>query len=943
MAVSNKISRLVKNQFPDFYKEEGENFLAFIQAYYEYMEQEGKLTDAIRNLESYRDISTTTDDYIDYFFKTLLPSVPVEVLANKKLMAKYIKQFNSSRGTLASYKLMFRSIYNEDVELNYPADQILKVSDGEWRIDRYLVTNFDNATYKFIGKTIKGAESGAEALVEDVVTRMIRGRHLMQILLSNIKGKFNHQEPITVKSGAVDHSAIVDAGISRVSIITAGGEYKAGDVVSLISEDIGEFAKIVVTNTIDLGGALSFSIASGGSGYGASIDETVWGDTDIDLIGGDGSEKASFKIIRSDLSDTFALSVNINLVNSNTVYGSNAPNITHANSTVIKASTFANTIIGQTSYGFPEDGENVGNSNYRDHDNAVLVIANTSDPNIVVGSSLFGVTSGANATVNAIARAYNSSDVVLRIGGYKNFSVSEKVNISTSTGTTVGTVSSFSGNTIGYHVLQLGYIGNTALSTIQEGDELVGRTSGAYGVVKKVLSTVANGYNRGVGGADDRDLITVQVTANTTANLSSQFVTGPMKPFLENEGLRLVSSNTTVGNVVSTTSNSIIENVYTKLQDSFQFAATYFGSIGKISDIKGGAGYSVAPTVRVRNNDVAALGIGEAYLTLQSDDINWSTGNSSIIKVDSNDRLIQANTGASGDVKGVVVTANPHSNGTYEMIVRVWQDFTQREPSNINWANNHGVTLNIYDSSYTPGTADTRTPVDSGQAKIVKVDDRGVLGKNAVINASVGSNGTITGLRVIDSGYSYKEGEEVTIKATNRTLAVAGTARVTLGGAANSEGYYATSRSHLSSKRGYLQDSYYYQEFSYELISPIAIARYRDIALKLCHPAGQALFGKYRVVSNSAITVTANTSYTKIKRCAGTVSLVNGSFNITGSGTSLNTEFSNGDVITIEYLHNRFYNIPLNIVSSATSANMVIAWANNNLSSANAYYIKGSF
>ncbi len=54
MSVSNKISTLVQNQFPDFYKEDGENFLLFIEAYYEYLEQNGKLTDGIQNLQSYK-------------------------------------------------------------------------------------------------------------------------------------------------------------------------------------------------------------------------------------------------------------------------------------------------------------------------------------------------------------------------------------------------------------------------------------------------------------------------------------------------------------------------------------------------------------------------------------------------------------------------------------------------------------------------------------------------------------------------------------------------------------------------------------------------------------------------------------------------------------------------------------------------------------------------
>ena len=40
---------------------------------------------------------------------------------------------------------------------------MLKVSDGDYRIDRYLITHRGYRGYTFIGKTIKGSDSQAEA------------------------------------------------------------------------------------------------------------------------------------------------------------------------------------------------------------------------------------------------------------------------------------------------------------------------------------------------------------------------------------------------------------------------------------------------------------------------------------------------------------------------------------------------------------------------------------------------------------------------------------------------------------------------------------------------------------------------------------------------------------------------------------------------------------
>jgi hypothetical protein len=529
----------------------------------------------------------------------------------------------------------------------------------------------------------------------------------------------------------------------------------------------------------------------------------------------------------------------------------------------------------------------------------------------------------------------------LRVDGYKNFSGSEKVNKSTATGTTVGTVSSFNANTIGYHVLQFG---NTASQVVLAGQELVGRTSGAFGVVKKVVSTVANGYSRGAGGADDRHLVTVQVTANTTANLTSQFDAGPMRSFTENEGLRIVGANTTVGNVVSTTSNSQVENIHTKLSDAFLFQSSTIGTISQLSNRVGGAGFSVAPVVTVKDTSVAALGIGDQYITLQYSHPNFGTSNSQILVIDTNDRVSQANTGASGDVMQRIFTRQ-YSNGTYETQIRVWQDQLQRTPGNAFFANNQHLDIIFF----TDASQDTQTPGSPGVAKIVNLQDEGVLGDNATVNASVGANGTITALRVVDSGFNHTQNELVTLSTTDHPTATAAQLRLSLADVANSEGYYATSRSHISTKRGFIQDSRFYQEFSYEVDAAVSLQRYRDIALKLVHPAGQALFGKFKSTSN----VDVNISVSKVQRkrfnangtvsitkskASGTVSITNNTFNLTGSGTSLSTQFANGSSLLVESSHNKFFEVRLNRTANTISANMSSAWVYGNVSGANVYY-----
>ena len=1026
--IKSKLSAIVKNQFPAFYKEEGENFLAFIEAYYEYLEQNGKLTDAIQNLEGTRDINTTLDEYIDYFQDTLLPSVPHEVAADKRLLAKYVKFYNITRGSLASYKLLFRSIYNENVEVYYPADQMLKVSDGDWNLDRYLVTSYDINNYKFIGRTIQGQESRAEALVEDVVGRIVRNRDVMQLIVSKVKGSFNHLEPIRILADAVSgtgHAPIVEAGIARVEIISPGGEYSRGDVLDVISDDVGEFAKVVVTDTVDLGGSITFSITDGGSGYTSSTYGPDQGETSIQIVGGDGQSPASFTIEQTDIGDTFAVSLNTNLIASNNVYGNLAPLVSYPDSSTGIMDTLANTIIGTASFGFPEADEVLGAEDYRDNANAIIQIANSAG--IIVGDSLYGVTSSANAVVTGIVDN-TAGNSWYQVDTYRNFAATETIKIDSNTGATVGTVTSFQSNTIGGHTLQLGRDTSVVVS---EGDELVSITphvantadaiktnevTHTFAVVKKIVANIPFGYEHnptantilsgtvsstantvtGVGttfltdfaagdaiksggqssrrvvnvvdnlnlvvsdsfnpalsaeaygkGGVWRDLTTYKVTANNTANNSSQFHTGPIASFIELDGVRKVGSATVIANVAYTSSNTVIENRYTKLSDSLLFKVATFGTIQNLSNKVGGDGYTVAPTVRVVEPNISALGIGEQYITLESDDVNWGTANSQVTGLDTNDGLYQASTTAGGDIKA---GAGPNqvpstivlANGSYQTTVRVWQPFLQRSPGNITFANNTTVSILKYETSTIPGEIDTRVTSSQGTAKIVKIVDEGIVGDNAKITPNVGANGTITSLRVIDSGYSHKQGELVRVQESEHPDATQAVIRLTLGNAANSEGYYSSSRSHVSTKRGYIQDSNFYQEFSYQVVAPLALARYKEIALKLVHPAGQRLFGKYQSHSNVSVDITSTANNSTRTQGSGTVTMSNTTFNIVGSSTTFLSNYANNDTIIIEVSPKLYYKIPLNIVSNDTLANTKIQWAATGLPAANVYYTTGT-
>ena len=126
MATDLKISTQVRSQLPSFVRNEGERFEAFIRAYFEWLETTGQAIDVSKNLLSYSDVDETLEEYLQYFKAEIFSNIPDNALVDKRFLAKHIRELYYMKGSEKSYKFLFRALFNEDIELYYPKDYILR-------------------------------------------------------------------------------------------------------------------------------------------------------------------------------------------------------------------------------------------------------------------------------------------------------------------------------------------------------------------------------------------------------------------------------------------------------------------------------------------------------------------------------------------------------------------------------------------------------------------------------------------------------------------------------------------------------------------------------------------------------------------------------------------------------------------------------------------------
>jgi hypothetical protein len=311
--VKAKISTVIDDQIPDFIREDHGVFVQFLKAYYEYLS-----TIENRNLENLRDIDNTLDSFIDYFAKEILNPIPKDILADKRLLVKRVKDLYLSKGNIDSYKLLFRILYDNSADVYVPKVDMLRVSDGKFSKDTIIRTTLVSGTpNELIGSVIyQGA--GVYASVENVLLTRYLNEDVYELFINpaSIVGDFKQSINIIGKSN-IDNSDIIlipKTGIIKISLADRGLYYSIGDKITMKSS-VGSGAFAEVTN-VTTGSIKDIQVVTRGSGYRVG-DEVNFDNTNSGGLGTVSSLISARAIVSEVDADSFLLESGEFLLNEN--------------------------------------------------------------------------------------------------------------------------------------------------------------------------------------------------------------------------------------------------------------------------------------------------------------------------------------------------------------------------------------------------------------------------------------------------------------------------------------------------------------------------------------------------------------------------------------------------------------------------------------------------
>ncbi len=136
--LKEKISALVLSQVPEFIGNDFPLFVSFVEEYYKFLEQDQGAQEVIQNALDYSDIDATIEPFLKFFISSYAKQIPETLISDKRFLVKKINDLYESKGSELSYQVLFRSLFNDDVTVKYPFENVLRASGGRFEIRRSI-------------------------------------------------------------------------------------------------------------------------------------------------------------------------------------------------------------------------------------------------------------------------------------------------------------------------------------------------------------------------------------------------------------------------------------------------------------------------------------------------------------------------------------------------------------------------------------------------------------------------------------------------------------------------------------------------------------------------------------------------------------------------------------------------------------------------------------
>ena len=195
----------------------------------------------LQQLLEYANVDNTIYDFLDQLRDSFMNAIPKELATgvDQRNLIKNIRELYRAKGTSEGHKIFMRMLLDENIEVTYPNKFMMRVSDGDWGYQTIIRCSPEaNAIGgEVVGVVITGQTSGATAVVANALSTAEGGEPIVQFEINpaSLVGTFTDGETIQGTSTVQDvlMTFTVRSIVSSYTVSNDGKLYSVGDDLDL--------------------------------------------------------------------------------------------------------------------------------------------------------------------------------------------------------------------------------------------------------------------------------------------------------------------------------------------------------------------------------------------------------------------------------------------------------------------------------------------------------------------------------------------------------------------------------------------------------------------------------------------------------------------------------------------------------------------------------------
>lgn len=249
-----KPSTVIANQIPRHIREAYPQFVNFFELYYDFLN-----TNYNTNIEEVKDIDSMFGITDEALFNKLLTKfkfelskdLPVHLIPDSSLVMKHLRDFYLARGSEKSFKFLFRTLFDKEVMIKRPADNMLRASDGIWVEKRAIFVKYDTyipSINLVNGNFIKVSNTNGKLLDSIYIEDVIQYADLVYELVINSNADIDPGDKVEVINSIPDVKITgwtFGATTATVEYENVGYTIKTDDIIEIVGMESILFNRVV--------------------------------------------------------------------------------------------------------------------------------------------------------------------------------------------------------------------------------------------------------------------------------------------------------------------------------------------------------------------------------------------------------------------------------------------------------------------------------------------------------------------------------------------------------------------------------------------------------------------------------------------------------------------------------------------------------------------------